>query len=399
MRGATTTYIQRLTTYALALLLSGLLAIPSITVAYDATPQIFLDNQAYSRLIEDGDYVAVSSMSVQDIQNFLASMGSYLASASPDQLGNGNLGRSAAQIIWDAARGKYDAAGTLNGIVINEATGTVSPRVLLITLQKEQSLITIGDYQPGRLNAAMGYGCPDSGGCNPTYAGFTKQVEWAAWQLRYNYERASGYGFSDYQVNQAKSMSYNFGSGQPSGVVTVVYSNRATASLYRYTPHITYGNYNFWRFSRTWFNMSAGSGSSFGVNDLSTALLNTYGTSVKIQGSKESATTIYLDGQLVAGGGSTSWTHQLTPALGKRDYGYEFRNGSGVSLGQKIITVDRRKPGDIDGSSRVDLADLSLISNGWGVKIVGEDWRNLNPEADNEINLLDLSIFANNWEG
>ena len=28
-----------------------------------------------------------------------------------------------------------------------------------------------------------------------------------------------------------------------------------------------------------------------------------------------------------------------------------------------------------------------------------DDWRNLNPETDNEINLLDMSIFANNWEG
>lgn len=367
--------------------------------ALDASPQIFLDTQAYSRLIEDGDFINKDAMSVQDIQNFLASNGSYLASAPSDQLGEGNYGRSAAQIIWDAAHGKYDAAGTLNGIVINESTGTVSPRVILITLQKEQSLVTISDYQPNRLRAAMGYGCPDGSGCDPDYEGFTNQVEWGSWQLRYNYERAQGHGFSDYQVNGTKSMSYNFSDPPLSGVVTVVYTNRSTASLYRYTPHITYGNYNFWKLSRTWFGMSGGSGSGSNVNDYSSITLNTYGTTVKISGSKESASTVHFGSTQVGSSGSTSWSYQFTPSLGSNNYNFEYRASGGSVQGTKVVTVERRKPGDIDGSGRVDLADLSLISNGWGVTIVGEDWRNLNPESDNEINLLDLSIFANNWEG
>lgn len=367
--------------------------------ALDASPSIFLDTQSYSRLIEDGDFISKDAMSVQDIQNFLADKGSYLAVAPSDQLGNGNLGRTAAQIIWDAAHGKYDAGGSLNGIVIDESTGTISPRAILITLQKEQSLITIGDYQQNRLDRAMGYGCPDGGGCNPTYAGFTKQVEWGSWQLRYNYERAQGHGFNDYQVNQTISMSYNFSDPPLSGVVTVVYTNRATASLYRYTPHITYGNYNFWKLSRTWFGMSGNGGGGANVNDLSGVTLNTYGSTVKIQGTKESSSTVYFAGQQVGNSGNTSWSHSFQPSLGRNSYIFEYRNSGGGVIGTKEVIVDRRKPGDIDGSGRVDLADLSLISNGWGAIIVGEDWRNLNPETDNEINLLDLSIFANNWEG
>ncbi len=371
-------------------------------LALEATPQIFLDTQAYSRLIEDGDFLNRNAMSVQDIQNFLASQGSYLASAPSDQLGDEAGGRSAAQIIWDAAQGNVgSASGSWGGgvITIGPATGTISPRAIIITLQKEQSLVTIGDYQPNRLRAAMGYGCPDGGGCNPAYYGFTKQVNFGAAQLRFNYERAQGHGYSDYQVNQTKSMSYNFGAGGPNGIVTVVYTNRATASLYRYTPHITYGNYNFWRLSRTWFGMSVGGGSGANVNDYSAVSLNTYGTTIKISGTKESASTVHIGSIQVGSSGSTSWSYQFTPSVGRNNYVFEYRASGGGTQGTKTVTIERRKPGDIDGSGRVDLADLSLISNGWGVTIVGEDWRNLNPDVDNEINLLDLSIFANNWEG
>ncbi|MGI6103531.1 MAG: NBR1-Ig-like domain-containing protein [Patescibacteria group bacterium] len=186
-----------------------------------------------SILISDGEFTDVNAMSVTEVQRFLDERGGFLASFSEG-------GRSAAQIIWDAARGKNEAAGSWSGIVINETTGTVSPKVLLVTLQKEQSLLTMKSYSEAALRTAMGYGCPDSGGCNEKYAGFTKQVENAAWQLRFNYERAQGHGFSDYQVGQSFCMS------DWNGTNCGTYGNRATASLYRYTPHVYNGNYNFW---------------------------------------------------------------------------------------------------------------------------------------------------------
>lgn len=378
------------------------------TRAVDISPEYFINNQQYSRLISDGDFIAVASMSVADIQSFLQSKGSYLASAPSDQLGENNRGRSAAQIIYDAAHGLYDAGGSLNGITIDTGTGTISPKAILITLQKEQSLITISDYQSGRLNAAMGYGCPDSGGCNPNYSGFTRQVEWASWQLRYNYEIAGKdsawwtdhYGSQfQYRTGNGKSMSYSFSSPPLSGSVTVAFNNKATAALYRYTPHITYGNYNFWKMSRDWFGMSGEGGSAGSFNDTSAVSVRTYQQRIKIQATKESSTRIVFNGQVIAGAGDTSWSHEFEPALGQNTYRFEFQDGTGVALGTKEVDVDRHKQGDIDGSARVDLADLSLLSNAWGTTIQGEDWRNLNPEADNEINLLDMSIFANNWEG
>ncbi|MCX6809221.1 MAG: hypothetical protein NTZ65_00470, partial [Candidatus Berkelbacteria bacterium] len=184
-----------------------------------------------SNLISDGVFIDTGKMDTAAIQRFLERKGSFLQGISEG-------GRSAAQIIYDAAHGRNDAAGSINGITINESTGTVNPAVILTTLQKEQGLITMASRDDGALQRAMGYACPDSGGCNSSYATFTKQVESGAWQLRYNYERASGHGFSDYQVGQ----SFNFdGNGG-------IFSNRATASLYRYTPHVYNGNYNFYNF-------------------------------------------------------------------------------------------------------------------------------------------------------
>ena len=187
-----------------------------------------------SNLISNSYFVGYNAMSASDIQNFLNDKGSCLKNYSQN-------GRSAARIIYDAAHGYGDASGTWNGIVINSSTGTIHPGAILTTLQKEQSLISDSSRcTDSVLNKAMGYGCPDSGGCSSTYAGFTKQVENAAWQLRYNYERAYGHGFGDYQVGQ--SFCFDDWNGTHCGK----YDNQATAALYRYTPHVYNGNYNFW---------------------------------------------------------------------------------------------------------------------------------------------------------
>lgn len=386
-------------------LIAVVFGLPANVLALDISPTYYIDNQQYNRLISDSDFIDINSLSVAAIQNFLATQGSYLAIATPDELGDTH-GRSAAQIIWDAAHGKYDAGGNLYDIVINESTGTISPKAILVTLQKEQSLVTLADFQANRLRTAMGYACPDSGGCNANYAGFTKQVEWGSWQLRYNYEIAGkdngwwnshyGSGFQ-YRVGGGTSMSYGFSSPSLSGTVTVGFNNQATAALYRYTPHITYGNYNFWKLSRDWFEFGGQSGTAASFNDTSSVELETYNSTIKVQGAKGNDARVYYNNQLVADSGSTSWSYNYSPDLGRHDYTFQFRDGSGASLGDKLVTVERHKTGDINGDNSVNLLDLSLLSTSWGVTVQGQDWRNLNPDADNNIDLLDISIFANNW--
>lgn len=214
----------------------------SLAFMFLGTPVQAASSFLPSNLISDFEFTNVDSMSVDEVQYFLVQQGSFLAGYSEN-------GRLAAQIIVDAAHGFGDGSGTINGISLSPATGTVSPTVILTTLQKEQGLITMTAQNDAALRTAMGYGCPDSGGCNPNYAGLTKQVENGAWQLRYNYERAQGHGFVDYQVGQPACFSNPSG-----GTDCVVYENRATASLYRYTPHVYNGNFNFWNLYAPWFN-------------------------------------------------------------------------------------------------------------------------------------------------
>ena len=265
-----------------------------------------------SSIISDGEFIDTNSLSVSEVQSFLNDRGGFLASFSEG-------GRSAAQIIWDAAHGKNDAAGTWNGIVINESTGTVSPKVILVTLQKEQSLLTMKDYNDAALRTAMGYGCPDSGGCNSAYAGFTKQVENAAWQLRYNFERAQGNGFSDYQVGQS------FCTSDWNGTNCGSYGNRASASLYRYTPHVYNGNYNFWNlFYNTYFFASSPYSAAF----VSQSSYPTIG-----DGQTTTMTITYRNT------GATTW-QRGTVNLGTVDTNYQYRL-AGYELAHNWVSGNR----------------------------------------------------------
>ncbi len=197
-------------------------------ITFIAKPASVLAGYDANNLIADSTFVATDSMNTNDIQSFLAGKGSFLKDFSEG-------GRSAAQIIYDAAHAHGDATASINGISLDPSTGTVSPQVILTMLQKEQGLITMTTRNDASLNVAMSMGCPDGSSCNPAYSGFTKQIENGAWQLRYSYERAQGHNFSDYQVGGTATID--------SQVVT--FANKATASLYRYNPHLS-GNKNFY---------------------------------------------------------------------------------------------------------------------------------------------------------
>jgi hypothetical protein len=200
-------------------------------------------------LIGNDVFINTDAMSASGIQSFLNSKGGFLKDFSEN-------GRSAAQIIYDAAHGYGDGTGTINGIALNSSTGTVSPQIILVTLQKEQGLITMPSRNDSSLTAAMGYGCPDGSSCNPSYAGFTKQVENGAWQLRYNYEAASK--DDNWRTTYYGSQTFPSKPGYVGQTVTLdgytaTFNNAATASLYRYTPHIYNGNYNFVNIYNSYF--------------------------------------------------------------------------------------------------------------------------------------------------
>ncbi|MFD1712863.1 hypothetical protein ACFSBZ_00115 [Amnibacterium flavum] len=144
----------------------------------------------------------------------------------------------------------------------------INPEVLLVLLQKEQSLITRPN--PSGYERAMGYACPDTADCDTEYFGFFNQVYNAAWQFRqytlFPTDRGFAIGTNDVLYNPEASC----GSGP------VEIRNQATANLYLYTPYqpndaalanlygdgdacSSYGNRNFWRIFTDWFGDPAAS--------------------------------------------------------------------------------------------------------------------------------------------
>jgi hypothetical protein len=247
-----------------------------------------------SMLITDEAFSDVGTFgSAAGIQNFLEKRNSALANTSPDFLiklkepdtltkvgledPQPNLSRlrTAAELIYDAS--------TKHGL---------NPQVTLVTLEKEQSLITgqfSGDTLQRRLDRAMGFGCPDDEGCGDIFLGFYRQLfgtfdssnsRWlgaAASLMRSFRTEVNGVRVGRGPGVDAQNQVFGrptvrtsrrgdtividntlggYAGVQPNQPVTL--SNFATAALYRYTPHVFNGNYNFWRLFHSWFKYPNG---------------------------------------------------------------------------------------------------------------------------------------------
>jgi hypothetical protein len=234
------------------------------------------------RIIDDSVFFNKDAMSVNDIQNFIYSKSGncdtnhatgnssyqppwtclYQYRENTDNHANniGNPGanpagsKSASQIIYDAAQ-----------------EFSISPKVLLVLLQKEQSLLTDNWPYPSQYRGATGMGCPDTAACDSQYYGFYNQVRGAARQYRLYANNPNNY---NYKAGRNNNIGYNPNAG--CGYQTVYIQNQATAGLYNYTPYVpnaaalnnlygtgdgcsAYGNRNFWRLFSDWF------GSTYGV--------------------------------------------------------------------------------------------------------------------------------------
>jgi len=158
-------------------------------------------------------------------------------------------------------------------IIKNAAdTYNVSPRVLLVLLQKEsRNLLSDNWPLPAQYRNPMGFGCPDTAPCDPAYEGFYNQMTNAARQFKLYKTNAASYRYKSQQYN---AISYQ--ANNPScGSSNVFIENQATAGLYNYTPYqpnqaalnnlygtgdgcSAYGNRNFWRIFTDWFGGTTG---------------------------------------------------------------------------------------------------------------------------------------------
>jgi peptidoglycan hydrolase-like protein with peptidoglycan-binding domain len=164
------------------------------------------------------------------------SVQAYLVKTNSPLKNYSTNGKSASYWIYSSARG---VTSSRYGV-----TPQINPGVILAYLEKEQSLISLVNYDVNldpqfRVRAAMGYGCPDDASCSETYKGFANQVNWAAYQLQYNFNQATTTGGgTNYIVGRTILTLDEY---------PVYITNAATAAQYRYTPHVYWGNYNLWK--------------------------------------------------------------------------------------------------------------------------------------------------------
>lgn len=187
-------------------------------------------------LISDEELQDPNSMTRSDIDLFLDQKGSYLRTYRVED--KDGKKRKASDIIYRTAQ-EYQ----------------ISPKYLLVKLQKEQSLITDTDPTQKQLDWATGYGVCDACSMDDPkiqkYKGFGNQVDSAAGIMRWYYDNVGTQSW----IKQA-NITYTIDSQ------SVTPSNNATAFLYTYTPHIQ-GNENFWKLWQKWFEGAYPNGTLF----------------------------------------------------------------------------------------------------------------------------------------
>ncbi len=250
----------------------ALLLVPTLAAAQAPDPGF-----NPSKIIEDSRFVDLNTFSgPEGIQKFLQAKGSPLANLDPaflaklkepadagfkqklDDPGASHVGlRTAAELIWDAAR-----------------QSGLNPQVILVTLNKEQGLITgrrdaaEAELQKA-LDRAMGFACPDGTGCGNLFPGFYFQLFGnldgdgnryigAAKSLMKSYTTSGGRGPAGSKVGDTIEIGNTLGAYDVPAQQNVTLMNLATAALYRYTPHVFNGNYNFWKYFRDWFSYRSG---------------------------------------------------------------------------------------------------------------------------------------------
>ena len=177
-------------------------------------------------IITDEELTNANTMSGEDIAAFLKNKSSALTDYEIIDPATG-LNKTASEIIWQASQ-NYQ----------------INPRVLLVLLQKEQSLIENATPTQYNFDWATGYArcdaCDQNDPAIIKFKGLAKQIDSAAASFRYFLDNPPEVWL------KKPGLLYSIDS------IPVIPANRATALLYTYTPHFR-GNYNFWRIWQRWF--------------------------------------------------------------------------------------------------------------------------------------------------
>jgi hypothetical protein len=264
------------------LLALGIAALPTGSAA-----ALSGENFQAGRIIDDGIFFNGASMDAGEIQRFLNVK--VPNCDTNGQLPRGNVTRAEhgtangypppytclkdyvqatpSKAAENGLCGQYDGGTKTAAQIISDVARAcnVSPKVLIILLEKEQSLVTDDWPWSIQYRSATGYGCPDTAPCDAEYYGFFNQVYNAARQFK-RYDRDAT--LFRYRAYRANYIQYNPNAG--CGGTEVYVGTQATAGLYNYTPYqpnppalanlygtgdacSAYGNRNFWRLFSDWF--------------------------------------------------------------------------------------------------------------------------------------------------
>lgn len=247
--------------------LSVLMAVVPASVAAAADPRLPSTIQDGGFIISDDEFFDGSSMTVAQAQAFLeARVPTCKATTGPTCLRNftADLPAKAKDNYCAAISAKKKVRASEIVVTVGKACG-ISPKVILVMLQKEQGLVTSTKPSEWNYRAAMGMNCPDTAPCSAASAGFVNQVYLGARQQQVYVANPTYYG---YRAGQVATVKWHPNSA--CGTSKVRIQNQATANLYIYTPYrpnmaalaagygtgdscSSYGNRNFYNYYVQWF--------------------------------------------------------------------------------------------------------------------------------------------------
>lgn len=238
-----------------------------VFVAASLQPALAISGSDFraDRIIDDSIFSDSNSMDATDVQAFLNSKVPNCQNAPCLK----DFQTDMDYFAPDAYCGGVNAARKSAATIIKDVSIAcgINPKVILVLLEKEQSLVTStapGEY---KYTYATGFCVPDGPpppACEGTY-GFANQVYYGARQYQKYAKQPNNF---TYRAGQVGRINWHPNGG--CGTSDVFIQNQATAGLYNYTPYrpnaaalnnlyglgdecSAYGNRNFWRIFSDWF--------------------------------------------------------------------------------------------------------------------------------------------------
>jgi hypothetical protein len=231
-------------------------------------------------IISDALFYDGGAMSTSKVQSFLNTKGAACTSTSTSTClkdFRGTIEARAATTRCSAITRRTNQTAAQMITTVARAC-SISPKVLLVTLQKEQTFVTSTAPTARMYQIAMGYACPDTAPCDSVYYGLYNQLYFGASQMKRYKVESHRYNF---RAGRTYSILY---SPNCSSRKQVTIENWATAALYNYTPYTpndaslrnypgtapscgAYGNRNFFALYSIWFGSTVAEGSLYRIDE------------------------------------------------------------------------------------------------------------------------------------